>query len=104
MGIDINAFEFHGMKSLAVTATSGSVQLTDMGSNSGCKVQIWNKGPSHCFIRFDPDSAPTAVTTDMCIPPGTIQTLVRPNGAPYMAAICDSGDTATLYANSGMGV
>lgn len=88
-------------KSLAVTDSTGRVALTGPGRSAS--VRIVNAGASTAFVKFG-GSTVEAATTDMPILPGTVEIFDLPESATYMAGICASGLTATLYATTGQGV
>ncbi len=51
---------------------------------------------SVAFVRFSSTAAPTAVTTDFPVVPGSQVLLTKPKDAIYVAVILDTG-TATVY-------
>lgn len=88
--------------SISATATSGSANFTNTTSELGSQVRVYNAGPNVAFVRFGPAS-PTAVTTDIPIAPGSIE-LFHKGGAVGTAAICATGQTATVYFTAGEGL
>jgi hypothetical protein len=88
---------------LAVTASTGNVALTDPGRFvSRYQVRILNTGSERAYIAFG-GSTITATTASMPIPAGNTEVFTIPGGATYMAAICDTALTTTLYATCGFG-
>lgn len=83
--------------SISATSTSGSASVT-AANNS---VRVDNLGPNKVFIRWGA-GAQTAVTTDMPVPNGATEIFDK-GRADTLAAICASGETATLYVTSGEG-
>jgi hypothetical protein len=94
-----------GTTSLAVTATTGRRLLADSGAGS---VVLTNVGPSICFARFG------NVAVEATVPSGATaggfpvlagtQTVVMPDaGDTYLALICATGQTATVYISCGSG-
>lgn len=83
-------------KSLAVTATSGTLTL----DGAYPQVMVFNEGPALAFVRFG-SGALTATPADLFLPPQTVQTLTK-GSADKLAAITASG-TANLRVIEGTG-
>jgi hypothetical protein len=83
---------------LAASAATASATI-DKFSNA-CRV--YNAGPSLAFIRFSTGAA-TALTTDMPMPAGGVETFTK-GSADTVAAICGAAGTASLYFTNGEGL
>lgn len=90
-------------KSIAVTASSGSVAIPD--SDSGVDIRIYNADTQVVFISTGGGSA-TATTSDLPIAPGAIEVLhfERVAGPRYMAAIGTADNSASIYFTAGAGI
>ena len=93
---------FGTTQSISATATSSSVTLTNVGQQV---LYVVNEGPDGVYIRYG-NGAQTALTTDYRIPANTERYLTRRDGSAgdtVVAAVCDSGETATVYVSIGEG-
>lgn len=91
-----------GTVSRACTGTTARVQV-DAGTT--VKAQHWriyNAGPNTAFVEFGGSGIEAAAATGMPIPAGAIE-IFSPNQQGYIAGICASGETATLYITPGAG-
>lgn len=88
--------------SISATQTTGSVSLTDPVAGNSPNVRIWNSGASTAFIRWGV-GAQTAVTTDLPLGSGQVENFFK-GQADTFAAICASGQTATVYFTPGTGI
>ena len=87
-------------RTIAATSTSVSIALPSLGAN----VMVQNLGSSTAYVRFAAVSPATAIVTDHPIVTGTRQVLKRdPIAQQYMAAVTDTGTTATLKVSTGSG-
>jgi hypothetical protein len=87
-----------------VTTSSARVALTDPGIFGGkFQVRVANTGAYKAFIEFGGSSVTAAVATSMPILPSNVEIFTIAPGDTNIAAICDTGETATLYITSGFG-
>jgi len=99
---------FSKTKTLSASQTTASVTLdaTDVGTaatgGGANAIRIVNAGPNIAFVRWG-TGVQTAVTTDMPLMAGTVEVFAKPATADTVAAICSSGQTATLYVTGGEG-
>ena len=84
-------------QTLSATQSSGSKSI----DRDDPQIRICNAGGSTAFIRWGV-GAQTAVTTDMPMLSGTVEVFNK-GIADTIAAICASGQTATLYLTLGNG-
>lgn len=96
-----------GTLALAVTATTARKQVYTTAKR-GSTWLVENIGPSRCFVKggdatVEATVPSTSAAGGMPLPVGTVQSL-RFGDATYLAAICDTGGTATLYITPGEGV
>lgn len=93
---------FASTVSISATQTSGS---TTLANTCGQVLYVCNEGPNGVYIRYG-NGSQTALTTDYRIPANTERYLTRRDGSSgdtTVAAICDSGETATVYFSIGEG-
>lgn len=83
--------------SLAVSTTSAEV--TTLNATDPV-VRLYNSTTGQVFVRWG-TTAQTAVTTDLCLAPGAVETFSKAN-ATRLAAIMSSG-SGTLYITTGQG-
>lgn len=96
----MNPFTPGGSAVLEATSTTGNVLLPTTGS----QVLIYSPSANDAaFIAFGTASTVEAEVTDICIPPGFSRIFTIPAGTTYIAAICASTETATLYFTRGDG-
>ena len=94
--------------SLAATQASGNVQLASTGTGQS-QVEIQNKGPGWAYVAFGKDNSVAATVPNGAtagsypVGPGQSKLVSVGTNALFMAAICDSGGTATLFATIGYG-
>lgn len=96
---DIQDFtpEYGQAVKISATATTGSAEL-----GVGNVVRVANFGADHVFVRVGTSSVEATVDVDLVILNGGTVYLRTPGGSgQYLAAVCDSGDTATVYAITG---
>lgn len=84
---------------LAVTATSSNANFNAANAQASV-VELMNVGPNVCFVNFNG----VATTANYPINAGDRRVLSKPPGVTGIAAICNAGQTATLYATAGQGV
>ena len=84
--------------SISATSTSGSASVT-AANNS---VRVVNLGPNKAFIRWGVGAQTAVASTDMPVHNGATEIFDK-GRADTLAAICASGETATLYLTSGEG-
>nr|CRH05510.1 conserved protein of unknown function [Candidatus Magnetococcus massalia] len=85
---------------LAATETTSRVALPGAGS----QVRVVNSSENMAFIQFG-DSAVEATTGAIPLPAGLVEVFSNPlNTNSHVAAICASGETASLYFTTGDGV
>jgi len=83
--------------SISATDSSGNADLGDKGNF----VTVTNAGDNGAYLRFG-TSTVAATTSDLYIPSGNTFVLIRAAvNQEYLAAICDSGETATIKACPG---
>lgn len=82
---------------LAVTDATGSVAVTRSRD-----LYIVNAGSNAAFIEVGGSATTAAVNTGMCILPGS-GIIISGEGVTYLAGICTTGLTTTLYASPGVG-
>ena len=88
---------------LDVTDTTGRVQFNGPTSDDK-SILIWNSGSEEAFIEIGFSTVNASLTTSMPIPAGVLIPLQAPDRAgDYLAAICDTGQTTTLYITPGFG-
>jgi len=88
---------------LSVTSTSSNGQLSAVPASSGAlQARVYNSGPNTAFVQFGADNTVTATANKMPIPAGNTEVFSVGN-ALWVAAICASTQTATLYVTPGRG-
>jgi hypothetical protein len=86
---------------LAVTATTGNVAI--VGSSN--QLLLTNAGGNDCFIELGTASTQEAATTTGMPVLARDKILITRNlDQDYIAAICASGQTTTLYITPGEGI
>jgi hypothetical protein len=88
--------------SMAVTAGSAVVALTDIGHLGGDEVRVVNAGTVNAFIEFGNSAVSAATSTSIIVLAGTVEVFGVGPGATHVAAIAPSG-TPTLYFTTGRG-
>lgn len=90
--------------SRAATSTTASVAITSaaLGQGGTC-VRLHNIGPNIAFVKFGV-SGVEAAATDLPIPVGVVEVFAIGPLVTHMAAICASGQTATVYCTPGQGI
>lgn len=83
---------------LAATASTGSVAI-DRNSNV---VRVLNAGPNLAYICFGNGSI-SATTAKIPLPVGAAELFTK-GAQDHAAAICDTGNTATLFFTAGEGI
>jgi hypothetical protein len=86
-------------QSISVTTTSASATLN---TGYGDVLRLYNAGSATIFIRVT-TGAGTALTTDLAMPAGAIETFTIGGTDDTVSAITASG-SATLYINQGEGL
>lgn len=91
--------QFGQGEKISATATSSRVQLAGGGN---CVV-VDNLGTSKVFIKLGDSSVTATVDVDLCLQAAGSIALCVPSLSigQYLAAVCDSGETATVYAITG---
>lgn len=108
MNVQPFAPDFAKTKSISATSTTASATLDALDVNSSTNIggfsvmRVVNVGPNTAFIRWGV-GAQTALTTDMPVLAGTVETFTKGNSTDTVAAICASGQTATIYVTCGEG-
>jgi hypothetical protein len=88
-----------GTVALSATVASARVQL----AATGTVVVIRNYGPSRAYVKLG-GSGISAAVTDYPVDPYTCEVLGRTEATEtYLAALCDTGGTATLSISTGTG-
>lgn len=92
--------------SLAVTDASGSRQF-NMQQGDEFAVRVANLGAKTAFVRFGPSDVTAAIPSgatkgDVALPAGAVE--IFSTQQPYLAAICATGETTTLYITPGEGM
>lgn len=87
--------------SISVTSTSASTTLDPCNALTNQVIRIYNVGPNTAFLRWG-NGSQTAVTTDTPIPMGAIENFFK-GSSDTIAAVCASGQTATVYVTPGNG-
>jgi len=93
------AFAPSATVSLAVTATTGRVQIQS-GSNSP-HARLYNGGAGTVFVNCGGDAVVATTAAGMPVPAGVVEVIACPQ--PYIAALTASG-TSTLYITVGSGI
>lgn len=93
--------------SLAATSTTGRVALSGVGTGQS-QIEIQNKGGNWAFVVFGDSSvvatAPNGATAGgYPVGPGMCKVVTIGTNATNAAAICASGETATLWFSVGCG-
>ena len=83
---------------LAATAASASVSLDPNAS----VVRVVNTGPNIAYLQFG-GTGVAATTAKMPIVVGAVELFTK-GMQPKVAAICDTGNTATLFFTTGEGI
>lgn len=86
------------------TVTLSATQANTQGTltvQSG-QVRVYNAGTNKAFIRWG-SGAQTATTADMPVAPNTVECFSKGPTDLGIAAICATGETATLYFTPGEG-
>lgn len=92
---------FGKQQAISATTSSSSVTLTEPGITGCAALCLYNAGSVIAFARWGV-GAQTATTSDMPLPPGTLQVFNKYD-ADTVAAITSSG-SATVYVMPGQGV
>jgi hypothetical protein len=101
--------DFANTKSISATSTSANVAIAAVDFNTGTLGQgynvmrIVNAGPNTVFLRWGTASTTTALATDMPMLAGTVEVFTNSPDTSYVAAICASAQTATVYITCGEG-
>jgi|APSaa5957512535_1039671.scaffolds.fasta_scaffold323486_1 hypothetical protein len=91
-------------QTMAVTATTGVLSLTSVGSHYSANVQIWNSGPNGAIMSFGASAGITQATAGgFFVPASSFCTLERPPGPQWLTAICSGTKTAGLHIATGLG-
>ena len=109
-GIEAQAQPFFHVGTCKLSATSASTRGT-LSSSNAPQVAIYNAGPDMVYVALGGSSV-TATVPDatgagsLPVPPYfTVPTFTRgPTTQTNVAAICESGQTATVYISVGTGV
>ncbi len=99
--MNINLFTPIQGATVSISATSVNAQGT-LTFNSA-QARIANTGTNVAFVRWGA-TAQTATTADMPILPGTVEVFSKDPSHLNFAAICASGETATVRVTPGEGV
>lgn len=83
-----------------VTATQANAQASINAQNA--QIRIANAGPNKVFVRWGVGGQ-AAATTDTPILAGTAELFTKAIGDNGFAAICDTGETATVFVTTGEG-
>lgn len=87
---------------ISLSVTQANTQGT-LGA-TGDTLLLTNLGPNKVYVRIATAAATAVVTTDMALLPSTAIVIARPVNCTAIAAICDTGETATLKASLNYGV
>lgn len=88
----------------ATSTTSATAFNPASGSASGnSAARVYNAGPETVFIEFGDSSVVAVATTGMPVPAGAVEVFTT-NRRAYIACICASGKTATVYVTRGEGI
>lgn len=84
-----------------------AASITDVSSSTSIaqglpSVRLYNKGTKDVFFRFTAGSG-TAVTTDVILPAGALETFTKQEKEDTLSMICASGETSTVYIAQGFG-
>lgn len=97
---------FHPEPAATVHATftdvTGTVTLAGVVGASKA-VRLVNKGPNDVFINFGPAGQVATLASAMLFPAGQTE-VFQPGLATTLAGICAGGETATVYATTGVGM
>ena len=103
--MDVNLFSPLPLKAsqvMSVTATTGNIALTSVGSNYQANLEVYNQGGDPCFINMGAGTS-ASVTGGYVIGAGRSAHLVRPPGPTWFSAITSAGITTELYVSTGFG-
>jgi hypothetical protein len=100
-----------GTAKISATQTSGRATLAGSGANgTGTDVICYNAGPDLAFVEIGNASVVATVPTSagtgsQPVPVGYFGFTIgrSPDSQGYVAAICGSGETATVYFSVGKG-
>lgn len=96
----IKTFAPNGADTVQLSASAASASVpVDPFSNV---VRVLNTGPNLAYIRFGAAGV-ASTTARLPLPVGAAELFTKGNAA-YVAAICDSGNTATLFFTAGEGI
>ena len=86
---------------LSVTGTTGRVART--APTTMGVVRVVNAGPNVAFMEFGDVTIEATAAAGMPILPGSAELFAMSDIETDVAAICATGETATLYITSGIG-
>lgn len=87
---------------ISATQTNSSTTLSTTGDPN--VIRIRNVGVNTVFVRLGAGAQTAVVDTDLAVPAGDTLYLGYPEGADArMGAICNAGETSTLYVSPGYG-
>lgn len=96
----IKTFAPNGQNTVQLAATSASASVAIDPYSS--VVRVLNTGPNLAYIRFG-QAGDAATLSRLPLPVGAAELFTK-GAAPYVAAICDAGNTATLFFTAGEGI
>src|SRR5690606_2095422 len=96
---------------LDVDGTTDRVALPEtVYAARGATVRVFNNGTNECFVNFGGSSVTATLGNDKATQTGIPIAAGRESGfrlttdATYIAAICNSGETTTIYVTMGDGI
>jgi hypothetical protein len=89
---------------LAVSATTGNVQLTNVGEHVTANVMLWNSGPNIAHMNWGASAGTScSLGGGFIVPASSFLTLERPPGAVWLSGIASATNTAGMYITTGFG-
>ena len=95
--------------SISTSSESDPVSKTTEGIANGSRVRIFNAGPNTVFVNFGESGVTAAIpvedtgATGIPIPSGMVE-IYEVGALTHIAAICDTGESATIFMTSGDGI
>lgn len=86
---------------ISATSTSASVTMTAIAAGAD-NLRIYNAGSGTVFVRMGRGAQTADASNSVPIPAGSVECFFK-GGADTVAAVCASGNTATVYFTPGEG-
>lgn len=87
----------------AVTTSSARVAITAPLNNGEFQVRLANVGSYTTFVNFGDVTVTATVAAGLPLLANTVEVFTVPADVTYVAAINDTGGSATLYITTGQG-